>query len=58
MQIQLPVRPDPKLIMWLRNITSLPILKCRQAVIDAKGDKELAYKLLKERNPLPEWGKI
>lgn len=42
------------LVIWLRDKTALPILQCRQAAIDARGDKDLALKLLRERNPMPK----
>jgi hypothetical protein len=38
--------PDAKLIMELRRRTGMPVLKCKQALIDAGGDIEAAAECL------------
>lgn len=46
---------DRQSIKELRERTYLPLLKCRNAIMEAEGDIEKAYKLLREQNPI-RWG--
>lgn len=45
-------KPDPKKVLELREKTSCSILECRQALIEANNDIELAKRILVRNNPM------
>lgn len=44
---------DRKKVKELHDRTGLPSFVCRAALIEARGDFQKAYDLLRQRNPMP-----